>query len=318
MKKISIKTLPAEEYFVGHKGCGGCGGTLALRWTLKALGPRAYLVIPAGCMSAVGFIYPQMALGVNAMIAPFAATGAVLSGIAAVLRQRGIEDAHVVGFAGDGATADIGLQSLSGAFDRRERILYICYDNEAYMNTGIQRSSATPVGARTTTSPSGRVAFPAAKKDLLRIAAAHGVDYAATASVGYPADFLRKLDRARQVQGPSFIHLFAPCPTGWGCGAERTADLGRSVVDTGLWPLAEWDHGRVSINRQPRTFAPLRDYLDGQARFRALTEDDIAALARQRDAQWAALQAWVRETAPPVASHDTPRRMLADGEASTT
>ncbi|MGC3965349.1 MAG: thiamine pyrophosphate-dependent enzyme [Rhodocyclaceae bacterium] len=297
MKKISIKTLPDEEYFVGHKGCGGCGGTLALRWTLKALGPRAFLVIPAGCMSAVGFIYPQMALGVNAMIAPFAATGAVLSGIAAVLRQRGIDDAHVVGFAGDGATADIGLQSLSGAFDRRERILYICYDNEAYMNTGIQRSSATPVGARTTTSPSGRVSFAAAKKDLLRIAAAHGIPYAATASVGYPADFLRKLDRARQVDGPAFIHLFAPCPTGWGCEAGITADLGRSVVNTGLWPLVEWDDGRVVINREPRSFDPLSSYLQGQARFRMLTPAQVDALANERDARWDALKAWQRETA---------------------
>lgn len=303
MQKISIKTLPDEEYFVGHKGCGGCGGTLVLRWTLKALGPRCHLVIPAGCMSAVSFIYPQMALGVNAMIAPFAATGAVLSGIAAVIRARGITDMPVVGFAGDGATADIGLQSLSGALDRREKIIYICYDNEAYMNTGVQRSGATPVGARTTTSPSGRVTFAAAKKDLVRIAAAHGIPYAASASAGHPADFLRKLDRARRIEGPSFLHVFAPCPTGWGCAADSTADLGRSVVETGLWPLVEWDHGVVKINRQPKTFAPLETYLNGQARFARLSAEDETRITLERDRAWAALRAWERETAeaPPAA-----------------
>ena len=237
-----------------------------------------------------------MAFGVNAMIAPFAATGAVLSGIAAAIRAQGITDMPVVGFAGDGATADIGLQSLSGALDRREKIIYICYDNEAYMNTGVQRSGATPVGARTTTSPSGRVKFSAAKKDLLRIAAAHDIPYAATASVGHPADFLRKIERASQIEGPSFLHVFAPCPTGWGCAADRTVELGKSVVDTGLWPLAEWDHGRVKINREPKTFAPLSSYLDGQARFRALGPEDISALEAGRDRNWATLRAWARET----------------------
>jgi len=297
LNKISIKTLPDEEYFVGHKGCGGCGGSLVLRWTLKALGERCYVVVPAGCMSAIGFIYPQMAFGVNAMIAPFAATGAVLSGIAAVVRAKGLGDVHVVGFAGDGATADIGLQSLSGALDRRERIIYICYDNEAYMNTGVQRSGATPSGARTTTSPSGQLKYPAAKKDLVRIAAAHGIPFAATASVGHPADFLRKLDRARQIDGPSFLHVFAPCPTGWGCASDTTIELGKSVVETGLWPLIEWDHGVLKINRTPKTFAPLDSYLGVQARFRNLDADDIQGLAATRDQTWQALKAWERETA---------------------
>ncbi|WP_018607250.1 thiamine pyrophosphate-dependent enzyme [Uliginosibacterium gangwonense] len=296
MKKISIKMLPDDEYFVGHKGCGGCGGSLILRWTLKALGERCHIVIPAGCMSAIGFIYPQMALGVNAMIAPFAATGAVLSGIAAVIRAKGLTDIPVVGFAGDGATADIGLQSLSGALDRREKIIYICYDNEAYMNTGIQRSSATPQGARTTTSPSGQTAFAGSKKDLLRIAAAHGIPYAATASVGHPADFLRKLDRARQIDGPSFLHVFAPCPTGWGCATDATTELGRSVVTTGLWPLLEWDHGKIRINQAPHSFAPLATYLAPQARFRGLEANQIEALAAERDRTWVALRAWERET----------------------
>lgn len=294
---ITIKTLPEPEYFVGHKACGGCGGSLVVRWVLKVLGERCYVVVPAGCMSAVGFIYPQMAFGVNAMIAPFAATGAVLSGVAAAVRAKGLKDVHVVGFAGDGATADIGLQSLSGALDRREKIIYICYDNEAYMNTGVQKSGATPWGAKTSTSPGGfRPAIDVAKKDLLRIAAAHGIPYAATASVGHPADFLKKIQKAAAVDGPSFLHVYAPCPTGWGCGSDSTVRLGKSVVDTGLWPLAEWDHGVLHINRNPKKFEPLQTYLGEQGRFRSLSEADVAALKQIRDQAWQQLRAWERET----------------------
>lgn len=300
-KKISIKTLPEPEYFVGHKACGGCGGSLVVRWVLKVLGERCLVVVPAGCMSAVGFIYPQMAFGVNAMIAPFAATGAVLSGIAAAVRARDdLKDVHVVGFAGDGATADIGLQSLSGALERGDRILYICYDNEAYMNTGVQRSGATPFGARTSTSVGGfrpRQGASGGKKDLLRIAAAHGIPYAATASVGHPADFLKKIQKAAAVDGPAFLHVYAPCPTGWGCASDSTVRLGKSVVDTGLWPLAEWENGRLRLTRKPAHFDPLDSYLGEQGRFRTLGADDLDDIAAFRDAQWASMLAWERETA---------------------
>jgi pyruvate ferredoxin oxidoreductase beta subunit len=249
-------------------------------------------------MSAVGFIYPQMAFGVNAMIAPFAATGAVLSGVAAAIRARNdLEDVHVVGFAGDGATADIGLQSLSGALDRREKIIYICYDNEAYMNTGVQKSGATPWGAKTSTSTSGfRPAISAAKKNLLRIAAAHGIPYAATATVGHPADFMRKIQKAAAVDGPSFLHVYAPCPTGWGCASDATIRLGKSVVDTGLWPLAEWDDGVLRITRNPVKFDPLQTYLGEQGRFRTVSAEEIVALEGIRDQTWRELRAWERET----------------------
>lgn len=294
---IALKDLSTEEYFLGHKACGGCGGSLVVRWTLKVLGERSYVVMPAGCMSAVGFIYPQMALGVNAMISPFAATGAVLSGIAAAVRAKGLRDVHVVGFAGDGGTADIGLQSLSGAFDRRERIIYICYDNEAYMNTGIQRSGATPWGARTTTSPGGfRPSRQAPKKDLMRIAAAHGIPYAATASVGYPTDFLRKVETAGTIDGPSFLHVYAPCPTGWGCESDATIRLGKAVVDTGLWPLVEWRDGVARLNRNPSEFLPLSGYLSMQGRFKTVQSAEVAAMQEARDAIWKSLRAWVRET----------------------
>ncbi|CPR21623.1 thiamine pyrophosphate-dependent enzyme [Brenneria goodwinii] len=298
---ISIKTLPPEEYFIGHKACAGCGGSLVVRLALKVFGPKSHVVIPAGCMSAVGFIYPQMAVGVNAMIAPFAATGAVLSGLAAALRAKGITDIPVVGFAGDGATADIGLQSLSGAFDRQERIIYICYDNEAYMNTGIQKSGATPWGAKTTTSPTGFKPYRLnVKKDLLQIAAAHHVPYAATASVGQPSDLLKKLEKAASVDGPAFLHVFAPCPTGWGCASDSTIALGKSVVDTGLWPLLEYQQGVLTINRNPNRFAPLESYFSGQDRFKSLDPDLLDALAVARDERWRELRAWADATAPAV------------------
>ncbi|MDX5627728.1 MULTISPECIES: thiamine pyrophosphate-dependent enzyme [unclassified Brenneria] len=290
---ISIKNLPPEEYFIGHKACAGCGGSLVVRLALKVFGPKTHVVIPAGCMSAVGFIYPQMAVGVNAMIAPFAATGAVLSGLAAALRAKGVRDIPVVGFAGDGATADIGLQSLSGAFDRQERIIYICYDNEAYMNTGIQKSGATPWGARTTTSPTGFTPRRLnVKKDLLQIAAAHHVPYAATASVGQPSDLLKKLEKAASVDGPAFLHVFAPCPTGWGCASDSTIALGKSVVDTGLWPLLEYQNGALTINRNPKRFAPLESYFSPQGRFKSLTPEVLSELAEARDERWRELRAW--------------------------
>ena len=148
---IPAKTIHEDEFFYGHKACAGCGGSLAVRIALKVLGERSVAVLPAGCMSAVGFNFPQLCFGNNAIISTFAGTASMLTGIEAGLRAQGITDFHAVGFAGDGGTADIGIQALSGAIDRNDDILYICYDNEAYMNTGIQKSSLTPFGARTTT-----------------------------------------------------------------------------------------------------------------------------------------------------------------------
>lgn len=184
---VNARTITDEEFFYGHKACPGCGGALAVRQALKVLGPHAVAALPAGCMSATGFNFPQLAFGNNAMITPFAATAAVLSGIEAGLRAQGAapEDVTVVGFAGDGGTADIGLQALSGAIDRNDDVLYICYDNEAYMNTGIQKSSLTPFGASTTTTPAGKREHGCLtqKKSLFDIVAAHRIPYAATASV---------------------------------------------------------------------------------------------------------------------------------------
>lgn len=295
---MNAKNMPADELFFGHKACAGCGGSLAVRAALKVLGPNAVAALPAGCMSAVGFNFPQLCFANNAMITPFAATAAVLTGIEAGLRAQGKkpDDCTVVGFAGDGGTADIGIQALSGAIDRNDDVLYICYDNEAYMNTGIQKSSLTPFGAKTTTTPAGKNSHGCLtqKKNVFEIIAAHGLPYAATASVGYMNDFLKKLERAKGIRGTRFIHVIAPCPTGWGAPESKMVDLARDVVDCGLWYLAEYEGEQVSgvpggtftLNRKPREFTSVRDYLKGQGRFRALSDEEISLVERSRDAKW--------------------------------
>ena len=295
---MNAKNMPADELFFGHKACAGCGGSLAVRAALKVLGPNAVAALPAGCMSAVGFNFPQLCFANNAMITPFAATAAVLAGIETGLRAQGKkpDDCTVVGFAGDGGTADIGIQALSGAIDRNDDVLYICYDNEAYMNTGIQKSSLTPFGAKTTTTPAGKNAHGCLtqKKNVFEIIAAHGLPYAATASVGYMNDFLKKLERAKGIRGTRFIHVIAPCPTGWGAPESKMVDLARDVVDCGLWYLAEYEGeqesgvpgGKFTLNRKPREFASVRDYLKSQGRFRALSDEEISLVERSRDAKW--------------------------------
>jgi pyruvate ferredoxin oxidoreductase beta subunit len=247
-------------------------------------------------MSAVSFLYPQMALRVNAMITPFAATASVISGMAAAVRARGLEDVHVVGFAGDGATADIGLQALSGAIERRDRIIYICYDNEAYMNTGVQRSGLTPWGASTTTSHVGSRTRGAqtTKKDLFDIMVAHGIPYAATASVGYVHDYLKKVRRAAQVEGPSYIQVLAPCPTGWGTETELTVELARKAVETGLWPLRQYDTGRYSVQLARQSPLDVREYTSKQRRFAHLNGEELERIERERDVLWRRIRSRLR------------------------
>lgn len=288
---LTAKTLSEEEYFYGHKACGGCGGSLAVRIALKVLGDRSVAVLPAGCMSAVGFNFPQLCFGNNAIISTFAGTASMLTGIEAGLRAQGAKDFHAVGFAGDGGTADIGIQALSGAIDRGDNILYICYDNEAYMNTGIQKSSLTPLGAKTTTTPAGEKIRGnlRPKKNMFEIVAAHGIAYAATASVGYLNDFMRKVEKASKIRGTKYIHVIAPCPTGWGTATDETVDLAKEIVDCGLWYLAEYENGDFTLNVSPKHFTDIKAYLKKQGRFKHLTEDDIQLIQDSRDAKWGSI-----------------------------
>lgn len=286
--KLNARNITSDEFFYGHKACGGCGESLALRLALKVLGEEAFLSLPAGCMSAVSFIYPNMAFKNNAIITPFASTAAVATGIQAGLKALGKEQILSVAFAGDGGTADIGIQALSGAIDRGEKFIYICTDNEAYMNTGIQKSGLTPFGASTTTTPAGKAirGTLTQKKNMFEIVAAHGISYAATASMGYLEDFINKVQKAKEAKGPSYIHVFAPCPTGWGHETEETIAIAKEVVDTGLWYLAEFEDQKFKLNKKPEPFAPIRPYLKRQARFKHLAESDLEAIEIARNDKW--------------------------------
>ena len=281
-------SISREEFFYGHKACAGCGGSLAVRAALKVLGQNAVSVLPAGCMSAVGFNFPQLCFSNNSIISTFAGTASMLTGVEAGLRARGYKDFTAVGFAGDGGTADIGIQALSGAIDRNDNIIYICYDNEAYMNTGIQKSCLTPFGAKTTTTPAGSNIHGniRPKKNMFEIVAAHDIPYAATASVGYIADFIAKVQKASQIQGTKYIHVIAPCPTGWGVAPDETVDIAREVVDCGLWYLAEYENGEFTLNHKPKEFTDVAAYLKKQGRFKHLSDEDIRIITESRDKKW--------------------------------
>lgn len=297
MERITARNLTNEELFYGHKACGGCGESLAVRLAMKILGERTFASLPAGCMSAVSFIYPNMAFRTNAIITPFASTGAVAAGVAAGLQALGIKDTYSVGFAGDGGTADIGLQALSGAIDRGDQIIYFCNDNEAYMNTGIQKSGLTPFGTKTTTSPAG-ANLPGSttmKKNMFEIVAAHDIAYAATASVGYLEDYMMKVEKAKSVKGTSYIHVLAPCPTGWGTTSEITISLAKEAVDCGLWYLAEYEDGEFKLNKNPKEFTPVENYVKQQGRFKHLKDAEIKQLEAARDKKWEKMRRnWVK------------------------
>ncbi|WP_295086001.1 thiamine pyrophosphate-dependent enzyme [Ruminococcus sp.] len=282
------ESISREEFFYGHKACAGCGGSLAVRAALKVLGPNVVSVLPAGCMSAVGFNFPQLCFSNNSIISTFAGTASMLTGVEAGLRARGFKDFTAVGFAGDGGTADIGIQALSGAIDRNENIIYICYDNEAYMNTGIQKSGLTPFGAKTTTTPAGSNIHGniRPKKNMFEIAAAHDIPYAATASVGYIYDFIQKVQKASKIHGTKYIHVIAPCPTGWGVAPDATVDIAKEVVDCGLWYLAEYENGSFKLNHKPKEFTDVSAYLKKQGRFKHLTDEDIQIITASRDKKW--------------------------------
>lgn len=290
---VNMRDLPERELLYGHKACPGCAAGTVARLILKVTGERTFLAYPASCLSTVTSIYPQMAFAVPSFTAPFAATGAVLSGMAAAVKAKKMQDVTVLGIAGDGGTADIGLQAVSGAVERGDRILYVCYDNEAYMNTGIQRSSLTPYGAATTTSPAGKaggaIGEKKFKKNLFEIMVAHRIPYCATASVANIADLLGKVAKAKDTDGPSFLHIHAPCPTGWGFAADRTMEIARLAVESGLWFLAEYQDGRVTLNYRPKEFIPVREYLKTQKRFRHLGPAEWNVIEEQRDREWAVI-----------------------------
>jgi pyruvate ferredoxin oxidoreductase beta subunit len=287
---VTIKELPKEEYLLkGHAACAGCGPSIALRLLFKALGNKIILVVPACCTTVIQGPYPYTSSAVPLLNILFESTAAAASGIVAALRQRKMDDITVVGWAGDGGTVDIGIQALSGAAERETNFIYICYDNEAYGNTGMQRSGATPYGAWTTTTPSGK---KERKKDMSLIMAAHKIPYVATACPSYPIDLVNKLRKAREIKGTKYIHILAPCPTGWRYDSSKTVELGRLAVQTGLWALYEIEYGKFKLNPpsdrliEKAKRKPLKEYFALQGRFRSLTDEDVERIQKWVDEDW--------------------------------
>ncbi|MBC7364437.1 MAG: 3-methyl-2-oxobutanoate dehydrogenase subunit beta [Candidatus Aminicenantes bacterium] len=280
-------TIPREELMSpGHLACQGCGAALAMRLALKALGQKTIVCIPACCWAVIDGPFPYSSLDIPIYHCAFETAASSASGVRAGLDMVGDRETAVLAWAGDGGTFDIGLQALSGAAERNDDIIYTCYDNEAYMNTGIQRSSATPLGAWTTTTPVKHYKKER-KKDIIGIMAAHAIPYIATASVAYPEDMVKKFKKAREIKGTKFIHVFAPCPAGWKSRPEDTIKLARLAVQTGYFPLYEIENGeKWTLNLKLKERKPIAEYLKLQGRFRHLKEEEINWIQQEVDANY--------------------------------
>lgn len=282
--------IPKEEYILQTtSACAGCSSSLVLRYITKAAGPDSVLVVPACCTSVIQGIYPNTAMNIPIYNVAFASAAAVASGMSAAYRAAG-KKINVMCYAGDGGTVDIGIQSLSGAFERGTDFLYICYDNEAYSNTGMQRSGSTPLGALTTTTPAGKTEV---KKDLDAIVLAHSPPYMATACSAYPLDLFKKVQKALTIEGPTFIHILAPCPPGWRFPSDKTIEIGKLAVRTGMWVLYEREYGKITINGPSKTAlqksVPVEEYLSQQGRFRGLDRKIIDRIQQEVDRRKACL-----------------------------
>jgi len=290
LKELSKRT---EGLVGGHRACAGCAASTAIRQILLAAGDKPTVTgICTGCMEVVTTIFPYTAWNVNLVHNAFENSAATVSGMEAAyraLKRKGKIDAEIqfIAFGGDGGTYDIGLQSLSGAIERRHKMLYVCYDNEAYMNTGYQRSSATPYCAHTTTSPAGTKipGKPQKRKDLTEIIIAHDPAYAAQATPGYYMDLIRKVEKALAADGPSFINVLSPCVPGWGYPLDQTMNISKLAVETLFWPIYEWQDGKYKINIKPREPKLLIEFLKSQARFRHLLKPGNEHLLEELQAE---------------------------------
>jgi pyruvate ferredoxin oxidoreductase beta subunit len=288
VKEKEIETvLHGDEIAkAGHLLCPGCAGAIAWRIVTKVLGKSSIFVHSATCYGMPVINYPSP-ITLPSLYVSFAAASAAISGVSAALRVKEKDgrlkervNLFVVG--GDGGTADIGFASLSGAAERNEDVIYFCFDNEAYMNTGIQRSSQTPAGSWTTSTPLGKFG---SKKDMPLIMADHKIPYVATATVSFPYDLINKITKARDMgKGFKYIHILTPCPSGWRFPENKTIEVGRLAVETGLWKLFEIVNGKRRLTYKPRKRIPVAEYLKLQGRFRNLKEEEIAAIQKEADA----------------------------------
>lgn len=283
----TAKTIPADEIFTqGHKACVGCGLATAVRLVCKILGRNTIVVNATGCLEIISSAYPDASWEIPWIHTLFENTAAVAAGIETaykVLKRKGIypkdQPIKVVAMAGDGGTADIGFQALSGMLERYHNVLYVCYDNEAYMNTGIQRSGSTPYGASTTTKPAGTksIGQQTWKKNMVEIVAAHRIPYVASASPSSPIDLMKKVQKAVAVEGPSYLHILAPCPTGWRSSTATAIEQARMAVKSGAFPLLEIENGvwKMQVEKE---LLPLAEYYKTQGRFKHLTDEEISKI----------------------------------------
>jgi pyruvate ferredoxin oxidoreductase beta subunit len=289
-EKTTILNLPEDELVhPGNRACAGCGLSIVYRIGLKALGRDTILVVPPSCLTVLQGLYPIAATQLPCLNVTFASTAAAATGVLGALKAQNRESTIVAAWAGDGGTSDIGIQALSGACERGENFIFICYDNEAYMNTGVQRSGTTPQGVITTTTPfSGKAQK---KKDVPSIIAAHGIDYVATASAAYPLDLYDKIVKAKTIQGPKYIHIHTPCPAGWGFNPRYTVKIGKLAVETGLYDLYEIENKQWRLTGASKKLigkkrTPVKEYFNTQNRFKALSDEKISDIQKEVDAKW--------------------------------
>lgn len=280
-----------DEYMMpGNRACQGCGLSLAYRYILKALRENTILTLPASCLTVLHGLYPITSVGIPCLNCTFASTAASASGIVAGLAALNRSDITVVAVAGDGGTYDIGIQALSGAAERGTDFIYICYDNEGYMNTGTQRSSATPMGALTTTTPV--LTKRQNKKDMMKIMEGHDIPYLATCSPAFPTDLYEKFVKAKRIKGTRYVQIATPCPPGWVFRPSETVKIGRLAVETGAVVLYEIENGKFRLTGRSRTIAekgtraPLINYVEKQGRFRKMSMEQLGQLQRWVDAKW--------------------------------
>jgi pyruvate ferredoxin oxidoreductase beta subunit len=292
-QKTTVLNLTDEEFvYPGNRACPGCGLSILYRIGLKAIGRDAILVVPPSCLTVMQGLYPITSTQLSVLNVTFASTASAASGVKAALKAQGNDHTQVVAWAGDGGTADIGIQALSGAIERGEDFLYICYDNEAYMNTGVQRSGTTPQG--TVTANTSIYGKREANKDLPTIIAAHSPAYVAACSAAYPIDFHDKIKKALGIRGLKYIHIHTPCPSGWGIEEARVIAISKLAVDTGVYVLFEIEDGEMKLSPpsakllRKKTIPPVKEYVEAQSRFRALQPEDIEQLQQEVDAKWEA------------------------------
>jgi len=290
MKTNAVNLIEKEYLLPGNRTCPGCALSIAYRHILKALDGQAIVTVPASCLTVLHGMYPITSVNVPCVNTPFASTGASASGLVAGLKALGREEVTVLAIAGDGGTHDIGIQALSGAAERQSDFIYICYDNEGYMNTGNQRSGSTPLGALSGTTPI--LGKRQNQKDMPAIMEAHGIPYVATANAAYPLDLYEKVRKAKEIKGTRFIHIFTPCPPGWSFPFSDTIGIGELAVKTGWNILYEIEDGNFHLSSASESIArkgnllPLREYLEVQGRFKNITEEQINELQEWVNTRW--------------------------------